>query len=37
LKQIEIIAFLQAKWSSLGAEEKLTYEMLSSDLDQEDL
>jgi len=27
LKQIEVIAFLQAKWSALGAEEKLSYEM----------
>ena len=30
-----MIAFLQAKWTALSAEEKLTYEMLSSELDKE--
>jgi len=27
MKEIEVIAFLQAKWTSLSAEEKLAYEM----------
>lgn len=35
LKQIEVIAFLQAKWSALGDEEKLSYEMQRDELDDD--
>ncbi len=31
MKQIELVAFLQAKWTALSAEEKLSYEMMCSD------
>ena len=31
MKEIEVIAFLQAKWTALSAEDKLSYEMQGED------
>lgn len=31
MRQLEVIAFLQSKWTTLSAEDKLTYEMLASE------
>ena len=36
MKEIEVIAFLQAKWMSLSAEDKLAYEMQGEELDKAD-